>query len=201
MINGFGVVATWTNVWGNSKTLHVVGFGKIELPYPLNAPTFWWNGKCFQWNDTSQMMENHLYFQDFIMWSVFRSNLIIITLNKLWISTLTNIKSICVAISLCISAFGIIIGSPLHSVHELFPYCCNRNIGFTTKCVVQRSMRPKVCVGVKHTLTNGGECKGWSPMTPKCTPTLEVALVRELWMFRTLVGKLNKHQIGPPRYH
>jgi hypothetical protein len=26
--------------------------------------------------------------------------------------------------------------------------------------------------GVKHTLKNGGKCKGWSPMIPKCTPIL-----------------------------
>ncbi len=38
--------------------------------------------------------------------------------------------------------------------------CCNPNIGFTTKCEVQGLMRRRVCLGVKHTLTNGGECKG-----------------------------------------
>jgi len=27
-------------------------------------------------------------------------------------------------------------------------------------------------MGVKHTFTNGEQCKGWSLMTPKCTPTL-----------------------------
>ncbi len=32
----------------------------------------------------------------------------------------------------------------------------NLNIGFTTKCEVQGPMRSKVCVGVKHTFTNGG---------------------------------------------
>ncbi len=34
--------------------------------------------------------------------------------------------------------------------------CRNLNIGFATKCEVQGRMRPKVCLGVKHTLTNGG---------------------------------------------
>ncbi len=58
---------SWIDVWGNSKTLCVIGCGKIELPYPPNAPTLWWNGKYFQWNDTSQIMEDHLYFQDFVM--------------------------------------------------------------------------------------------------------------------------------------
>jgi hypothetical protein len=58
-----------------------------------------------------------------------------------------------------------------------------------------------MCLGVKHILTNGGDCKGWSPMTPKCTPTLGIALVWELWMFKTLIRKANKHQIGPPRHH
>jgi len=54
---------------------------------------------------------------------------------------------------------------------------------------------------VKHTFTNGGECKRWSPMIPKCTPTLGVAFVQEFQMFRALVEKANKHQIGPPKYH
>jgi len=38
--------------------------------------------------------------------------------------------------------------------------CRNLNIGFATKCEVQGPMRLKVCFGVKHILTNGGECKG-----------------------------------------
>jgi hypothetical protein len=56
-------------------------------------------------------------------------------------------------------------------------------------------------LGVKHTLKNGGKCKGWNPMIPKCAPTLGVAFVQELRMFRTLVGKINKHQIGPLGQH
>jgi hypothetical protein len=75
------------------------------------------------------------------------------------------------------------------------------NIGFTIKCEMQGPMKPKVCLGVKHTLTNGGECKGWSPMIPKCTPTLGVALVWELWMFKALVEKEKEHQIKLPRDH
>jgi hypothetical protein len=77
----------------------------------------------------------------------------------------------------------------------------SHNIEFATKCEVQGPMKPKVCLGVQHTFTNGGECKGWNPMALKCTPTLGVVFVQELWMFRTLVGKANKHQIGLPRYH
>jgi hypothetical protein len=38
--------------------------------------------------------------------------------------------------------------------------CHNLNIGFTTKCEVQGTMRARMCLGVKHTFTNGGECKG-----------------------------------------
>jgi hypothetical protein len=34
-------------------------------------------------------------------------------------------------------------------------------------------------------------------MTPKCIPTLGVALMWGLRMFNTLVGKENKHQIFP----
>jgi len=52
-----------------------------------------------------------------------------------------------------------------------------------------------MCLGVKHILTNEAKCKGWNPMTPKCILTLGVAFVRESQIFRTLVGKANKHQI------
>ncbi len=38
--------------------------------------------------------------------------------------------------------------------------CRNSNIRFVTKCEMQRSMRSRVCLGVKHIFTNGGECKG-----------------------------------------
>jgi hypothetical protein len=76
--------------------------------------------------------------------------------------------------------------------------CCNLNIGFKTKSEVQGPIKARVCLGVKHALKNEWECKGWSPMTPKCTPTLGVALMRELRMFRALVRRSNKHKIGPP---
>ncbi len=36
----------------------------------------------------------------------------------------------------------------------------NPNIGFVIKCEVQGPMRLRMCLGVKHILTNGGECKG-----------------------------------------
>jgi hypothetical protein len=52
-------------------------------------------------------------------------------------------------------------------------------------------------LGVKHTLTNGGECKRWSPMTPKCIPTLGITFMGKSQMFKTLVEKANRHQIGP----
>jgi hypothetical protein len=38
-------------------------------------------------------------------------------------------------------------------------------------------------------------------MIPKCTPTLGVTLVQELRMFRALVEKEKKHQIGSLGYH
>jgi len=55
-----------------------------------------------------------------------------------------------------------------------------------------------MCLDVKNTLTNGGECKGWSPLTPKCIRTLGVTFVQELQMFKALVGNVKKHQIGAP---
>jgi hypothetical protein len=50
----------------------------------------------------------------------------------------------------------------------------------------------RMCSSVKHTFSNGGENKRWNPMTPKCTPTLEVALVQESQMFKALVGNVKK---------
>jgi hypothetical protein len=37
------------------------------------------------------------------------------------------------------------------------PWCCNPNIGFAIKCELQGPMRLKVCLGVKHTLSQMGE--------------------------------------------
>jgi len=46
-----------------------------------------------------------------------------------------------------------------------------------------------------------GRVQGWSTMTPKCIPTLGVALVWESRMFKVLVGKAKKHKIGPLGHH
>jgi hypothetical protein len=56
-----------------------------------------------------------------------------------------------------------------NQVTSLGIQCRNPNIGFMTKCEVQGPTRLKVCLGVKHTFTNGGKCKGWSSMILKCT--------------------------------
>jgi len=42
-------------------------------------------------------------------------------------------------------------------------YYRNRNIGFMIRCEVQGTMRPRVCLGVKHTFTNGGRVEGMKP--------------------------------------
>jgi len=55
----------------------------------------------------------------------------------------------------------------------------------------------RICLGVKHTFTNGEEYNGWNTMTPKCTHTLGIAFVQELQIFIPLVEKGNKHQIRP----
>jgi hypothetical protein len=55
----------------------------------------------------------------------------------------------------------------------------------------------RMCLGVKHILTIGGECKGWSLRTPICTPILEIAFVQELRMFRALVEKVKKIKLVP----
>ncbi len=58
-----------------------------------------------------------------------------------------------------------------------------------------------MCLDVKHTFKNGGKCKRWSLMIPKCTLTLGVTFVWESQMFKTLVEKEKKYQIGPLGYH
>jgi hypothetical protein len=46
-----------------------------------------------------------------------------------------------------------------------------------------------------------GECKRWSPMTPKCIPTLGVAYVQEFRIFKALVQKEKIYQIKLSGYH
>jgi hypothetical protein len=70
----------------------------------------------------------------------------------LWYGFLTN------GLSIYFSAQGYYIFKPL-DLHSKY-YCRNLNIGFVTKCEMQAPMRPKMCLGVKHIFTNGGECKG-----------------------------------------
>jgi hypothetical protein len=56
-------------------------------------------------------------------------------------------------------------------------------------------MRLKMCLGVKH-FHEWGRIKEMEPNDSKCIPTLGNALVRELRMFKALIGKAKKHQIG-----
>ncbi len=51
----------------------------------------------------------------------------------------------------------------LESISTSVPSCRNPNIGFATKCEVQGIMRLRVCLGVKHTFTNGGKVEGMKP--------------------------------------
>jgi hypothetical protein len=44
--------------------------------------------------------------------------------------------------------------------YKIFFTCRNLNIGLLIKSEVQGPMKVRVCLGVKHTLTNEGECKG-----------------------------------------
>jgi len=59
----------------------------------------------------------------------------------------------------------------------------------------------RMCSRVKHTFTSEGDYKRLNPMIPKCTPILGVALLQESRIFKALVEKTKKHQIGPPKYH
>jgi hypothetical protein len=53
-----------------------------------------------------------------------------------------------------------------------------------------------MCSSVKHNFTSGGECKRLSLMTPKCTPTLGITFMQESQMFKALVERENKRQMG-----
>jgi len=55
----------------------------------------------------------------------------------------------------------------------------------------------RVCLRMKHTLTSGGECKILNPMALKCTPTLRIIFVQKSQIFKALIERENKHQIGP----
>jgi hypothetical protein len=54
--------------------------------------------------------------------------------------------------------------------------CHNPNIGFAIKCEVQGSIRPKMCLGVKHTLTNGA--KDEAQWLPNALPLWELNLCK-----------------------
>jgi len=58
-----------------------------------------------------------------------------------------------------------------------------------------------MCLGVKHILTSGGECKRLSPMVPSAFPTMVVKFMCEFQIFRALVERADKYQFGPSRYH
>ncbi len=60
-------------------------------------------------------------------------------------------------------------------------FCChNFNIGFMIKMWSARAHEAKrVCLGVKHIITNGEKCKGWSPMTLKYIPSLGITFMQE----------------------
>jgi len=106
-----------------------------------------------------------------------------------------NLDQICWTQTICENNHGP--KNPVEGKMITKNWWCNPNIEFAIKNEVQGPMRVRVCLTPKHTLTNEGECKGWNPMILKCLPTLGVALVWELPMFRALVGRANKHQIGP----
>jgi hypothetical protein len=86
-------------------------------------------------------------------------------------------------------------------VHMLKLYVATLTLGLWLSVKCKGPWVKRMCSCVKHTFTNGGECKRWSPMTLKCTPTLGVAFVWKSWRFKALVEKANKHSIRPPRYH
>ncbi len=51
-------------------------------------------------------------------------------------------------------------------VQKKVTLCRNPNIGFATKCEVQGPMRPRMCLSVKHIITNAGGGGGGAPPPP-----------------------------------
>jgi hypothetical protein len=54
-------------------------------------------------------------------------------------------------------------------------------------------MRPRVWLGVKHILTNGGECKGWSPNDSQVHSHFGSCKCLEPWLKRNISTKLGPH--------
>jgi hypothetical protein len=54
-----------------------------------------------------------------------------------------------------------------------------------------------MCLGVKHTFTMGENARDEAQWLPRAPPILGVTHVWELRMFKALVGKGKKYQIGP----
>jgi hypothetical protein len=57
-----------------------------------------------------------------------------------------------------------------------------------------------MCSNVKYIFINRRKFKRWSLMISKCTLTLNVTFMQKSQMFKTLVERINKPQIGPLRY-
>ncbi len=65
----------------------------------------------------------------------------------------------------------------------------NPNIGFATKCGMQRPMKQDNVFRCETHFQKWGRVQGMEPNDFQMTPTLKVALVWESRMFKTLVGK------------
>ncbi len=83
----------------------------------------------------------------------------------------------------------------------MFMYCHNTNIGFAIKCEVQGTIRLKVCLGLKHTLTNGGTVEGMKPNDSQLHYHFGSCTRAGVVNVQSLVGKVKNHQIGPVGHH
>ncbi len=68
---------------------------------------------------------------------------------------------------------------------------------------MQGHMRPRECIQEWNTLSQVGEsAKDWTQWLPNAFAFLgSVALMQESRMFKALIERANKHQIGPIGYH
>jgi hypothetical protein len=55
----------------------------------------------------------------------------------------------------------------------------------------------RMCLGVKQTFTNGGECKRWNPMTLKCTPLWKLHSCRSLECLEPWLKRQTNTKLGP----
>jgi hypothetical protein len=123
----------------------------------INKPWFLIVGESVLWNTLEVVKINHKsYFQHVATSHTPRQSLKMQFEGELW--TLQKF----------LEPQDLIEHTPLSSSFN--SECRNPNIGSTTKCEVQGPMRPRMCLDVKHTFTNGENARDEAQWLPSALP-------------------------------